>query len=141
MLLAGAASASAETPNRLYPAPQGFTQIAKVTRGACEAQVSTNLARRVYIISANGFEPNERGRIRIRNENLSPIDSPIRATGTGHFIHYYLPVHWRKRSGTANVRITSALCDLSLNFDWVRGVRIIDSADSSHIEVPDSVSW
>jgi len=71
-LFAGAADAQSERDYD-YPAPRGWDQLAHAKKGECEAQVSSNLFRNIFVISANGFDPSEIGVITHYSDSIAQV--------------------------------------------------------------------
>jgi hypothetical protein len=97
---------------------RGWSQVDYAEDGACRAEVRGN--GQFYRIAGQGLQPGEVLRLRLRNEDIKPIEHRIVAGDDGAWRDFYVPFVWHLEGGIVQVDLASETCSLNLSFAWAR---------------------
>ena len=97
---------------------RGWPQVDYAEDGACRAEVRGN--GQFYRIAGQGLRPGEVVQLRLRNEDIKPVEHRIVANGDGAWRDFYVPFVWHLEGGIVDVDLVSKTCSLNLSFAWDR---------------------
>lgn len=97
---------------------RGWERVASHEDGPCYGEVGSN--GQFYVLAVYGMDPGEEAQLTIRSGDMPPIRRTVRANAGGAWRDYYIPFRANRDGGAVYATISSASCQVPLDFSWSR---------------------